>query len=97
MTAFHPLRTNRLGLLADRMKPSARTTVIAVATFVSVITWLFAAFGIAGVWLDCIPNDPEYGCPTTTAAWERTAGFLAAAAIITLGIWVGTRRRTSVR
>jgi len=79
------------------MKPTAHTTVIAVAAFVCIIAWLFAALGIAGLWLDCIPNDPEYRCPTTTVAWERTIGFLAAAVIITLVVWAGVRRLTGVR
>jgi hypothetical protein len=79
------------------MRPAARTTVVSIAALVSVSAWLFAAFGIAGVWLDCIPSGAEYGCPTTTDAWERTIGLLAAAAIVTLSVWAGTRRLTSVR
>jgi len=74
------------------MEPATRTTVIAIAACVCAIAWLFAAFGIAGVWLDCIPNDPEYGCSTEAVAWARTIGFLAVAAIVTVVIWIVTRR-----
>jgi hypothetical protein len=79
------------------MKPAARTTIIGIAAFVCVVAWLFAALGIAGVWLDCIPNEPEYGCPTTTVAWERTIGLLAFAVILTLVIRTATRRLISIR
>ena len=79
------------------MKPAARTTIIALAIFVCLVAWLVAAIGIAGIWLNCIPHDPEYGCPTETAAWERTLGFVVAAGVLTVFVWLGTRRLTSAR
>ena len=79
------------------MKPVARTTVIAFAAWVCIIAWLVAAFGVAGVWLDCIQGDPDYGCPTTTAAWEQTIGLVAGVAILTVVTWLAARRLTSRR
>ncbi len=81
----------------NRMKPAARTTIIAFATSICVIAWTLATIGVAGVWLDCIPSDPEYGCTTTTAAWERTIGLVAAVAILTVVMWLAARRLTSRR
>lgn len=74
------------------MKPAGRTTVIAAGTLVCVIAWLCAVIGIAGAWLDCIPNDQEYGCVTPASGWARTISFLVAAALLTLLLRLATRR-----
>jgi hypothetical protein len=74
------------------VKSPARTTIISFAASLCAVGWLVAAFAIAGVWLDCIPNDSEYGCPTEAAAWERTIAILVAAAVLSAVLWLGTRR-----
>ena len=47
------------------------------------IVWLFAAFHVAGIWFNCIPNSTEYPCPTTASAWKQTVATVALTAMLT--------------
>lgn len=72
-------------------------TLVAIGAFLTVILWTGVLIYVGGLYLGCIPDDPEYVCPAANERVLRCAGTAAGAFVLTVVFWGGLRRAGKIR
>jgi hypothetical protein len=68
-----------------------------LAAVLTIAAWFFAIIVIAGLWIDCIGGDPDYGCPTLGRQVTESVVAVATALAFSVVLWRGIRRAKDVR
>lgn len=67
-------------------------TIIAVLTCGLALMWVVIVTYIMGLYVDCIPGDPEYGCLTANQQLSRSIAAIGFGGILTCLLWAGLHR-----